>query len=134
MRFRELMDENLYSDTMINNIIGGVAFVDFYDGKIEVTSVNEQFYKILQLESEEFERFNAHINKCEEHYNLFSGLFHQAYENPVTGVQCNYKGQRPTGEFVHLHIRVFFLRETEGHRIFYMGFTDTGVNQIDMTK
>ncbi|MBQ3557952.1 MAG: EAL domain-containing protein [Agathobacter sp.] len=130
---RELMDENLYSDTMINNILGAVAFCDFHDGMIEVTSVNEQFYKVLQLEAEEFERFNAHINNYPEHLNLFQGLFREAYANPVGGVQCNYKGRRPTGEEVHLHIRAFFLRETEGHQIFYVGFTDTAVHQIDVS-
>lgn len=129
---RELMDDNLYSDTMINNILGAVAFVDYHDGVVEVTSVNEHFYKVLKLEAEEFERFNAHINQYEEHLNLFDQLFTQAYENPVTGVQCNYKGRRPTGEDVYLHIRAFFLREAEGHRIFYVGFTDTEVNEIDV--
>ena len=134
VHLRDLMDENLYSDTMINNILGGVAFADYHDDYIEVTSVNEQFYKVLQLESEEFESFNAHINEYEEHQKLFKQLFDKAYENPVAGVECNYKGRRPTGEDVYLHIRVFFLRETEGHRMFYVGFTDTAVNLIDVTK
>lgn len=131
---RELMDENLYSDTMINNILGAVAFCDLHDGMIEVTSVNEQFYKVLQLEAEEFERFNAHINEYKEHQNLFKGLFREAYANRVAGVQCNYKGRRPSGEDVHLHIRAFFLRETEGHQIYYVGFTDTAIHQIDVSK
>lgn len=131
---RELMDDTLYSDTMINNILGAVAFVDYHDGIVDVTSVNEHFYKVLKLEAEEFEHFNAHINEYEEHQNLFKELFRQAYENPVAGTQCNYIGQRPTGEMVCLHIRAFFLRESEGHQIFYVGFTDTAANQIDVRK
>lgn len=131
---RELMDDSLYSDTMINNILGAVAFYDYHDGIVEVTSVNEQFYKVLKLESEEFDSFNTHINTYGEHQKLFKELFRQAYENPVSGTQCNYTGQRPTGEMVYLHIRAFFLRETEGHQIFYVGFTDTEVNQIDVRK
>ncbi|MBQ8518874.1 MAG: EAL domain-containing protein [Agathobacter sp.] len=130
---RELVDESLYSDTMINNILGAVAFCDYHDGIVEVTSVNEQFYKVLQLEAEEFESFNAHINKYPEHLKLFQELFREAYANPVAGVQCNYKGRRPTGEEVRLHMRVFFLRETEGHQIFYIGFTDTAIHEIDVS-
>ncbi len=131
---RELMDDSLYSDTMINNILGAVAFVDYHDGIVDVTSVNEMFYKVLQLESEEFDNFKTHINETDEHRSLFKEMFRLAYENPVAGTQCNYIGQRPTGEMVYLHIRAFFLRESEGHQIFYVGFTDTGVNQIDVTK
>ena len=131
---RELMDDSLYSDTMINNILGAVAFVDYHDGILDITSVNEMFYKVLQLESEEFDNFKTHINETDEHRSLFKEMFRLAYENPVAGTQCNYIGQRPTGEMVYLHIRAFFLRESEGHQIFYVGFTDTGVNQIDVTK
>lgn len=129
---RELMDDTLYSDIMINNILGAVAFCDYHDGKVEVTSVNEHFYKVLQIESGEFDSFNAHINEYKAHLALFQKLFQQAYENPISGVQCNYKGRRITGKEIHLHIRAFFLRETEGHQIFYLGFTDTAVNEIDV--
>lgn len=131
---RELMDDSLYSDTMINNILGAVAFVDYHDGIVDITSVNEMFYKVLQLESEEFDNFKTHINETDEHRSLFKEMFRLAYENPVAGTQCNYIGQRPTGEMVYLHIRAFFLRESEGHQIFYVGFTNTGVNQIDVRK
>ena len=131
---RELMDDKLYSDTMINNILGAVAFCDYYQGMIEITSVNEQFYQVMQLEAEEFEQFNAHISEYKEHQALFKELFHQAYENKVTGAQCNYKGRKLNGEIIRLHIRVFFLRETEGHQIFYVGFTDTAANEIDVSK
>lgn len=129
---RELMDDKLYSDTMINNILGAVAFCDFYKDRIEISCVNEQFYKVLGFSPEQLNNFNERINDYSEHHELFKQLFREAYENVLTGVQCNYIGRRPTGEDVNLHIRVFFLRENEGHQIFYVGFTDTLVNQIDV--
>lgn len=134
VHIRKLMDATLYSDTMINNILGAVAFCDECAGEIVFTSVNEQFYRVLQLEPEEFERFNLRINEYKEHKKLFLEMFQQAYENPISGTQCNYTGRRPTGEMVQLHIRTFFLREQEGHRIFYIGFTDTSCNPIDKSK
>ncbi|MBR2044536.1 MAG: EAL domain-containing protein [Agathobacter sp.] len=131
---RDLMDETIYSDTVINNILGAVAFCAVVNDEIKITSVNEHFYKVLQLEPGEFENFNTHINDYKVHKELFLSLFKEAYENPVSGVQCNYIGKRPTGEKVYFHIRVFFLREIEGNRIFYVGFTDTGCNIIDRSK
>lgn len=134
VRMRELMDEYIYSNTMMNNIIGAVAFCDYHDGIAEITSVNEQFYRVLNIRSSAFEHFNKHLNDYKKHREIYGALFKEAYENPVSGAQCNYKGLRPTGEEIHLHIRVFFLREAEGHRIFYVGFTDTMANQVDATK
>lgn len=129
---RELMDENIYSSTMLNNILGAVAFCDFHDGIVEVNSVNEQFYQLMQMEAEDFEYFNTHIKEYGRHQELFQKLFHQAYENKVAGAKCNYKGQRMNGEEVHLHVRAFFLRETEGHQIYYVGFTDITAPEIEL--
>ena len=134
VRMSELMDEYIYSNTMMNNIIGAVAFCDYHDGRVDITSVNEQFYRVLQIQSGAFEHFNAHLNEYEKHREIYKEMFREAYENPVGGAQCNYTGLRPTGEEVCLHIRVFFLRETEGHQIFYVGFTDTMAKQLDATK
>lgn len=134
VRMSELMDEYIYSNTMINNIIGAVAFCDYHDGIVEITSVNEQFYRVLQIRSYAFEHFNKQLNEYEKHREISRKLFQEAYENQVAGAHCNYKGRRPTGEDICLHIRVFFLREAEGHRTFYVGFTDTMANQVDATK
>lgn len=129
---RELMDGRLYSDTMINNILGAVAFCDYYDEKIEITCVNEQFYKVLQLPRDIYDDFRVCLNAYPKHHKFFKQLFQKAYENQLSGVQCNYIGHKATGEEVKFHIRVFFLRENEGHQIFYVGFTDTLVNQIEI--
>lgn len=134
VRMSELMDEYIYSNTMMNNIIGAVAFCDYHDGIADITSVNEQFYRVLDIQSGAFEHFNEILNGVEKHREICREMFKAAYENPVGGAQCNYKGYRPTGEEVCLHIRVFFLRETEGHQTFYLGFTDTTAKQIDATK
>lgn len=131
---RELMDENIYSSTMLNNILGPVAFCDFHDGIVEVNSVNEQFYQLMQMEAEDFEQFNMHMKEYVRHQDMFRKLFHQAYENKVAGAQCNYVGQRMNGEKVHLHVRVFFLRETEGHQVYYVGFTDTTAPEMELFR
>lgn len=132
VHIRELMDENIYSKTMLNNILGPVAFCDYHDDLVEVNSVNEQFYQLMQMQVEDFERFNLNMKHYVRHQKLFKELFHQAYENKVAGAQCNFKGQRLNGEELHLHVRVFFLRETDGHQIYYVGFTDTTAPEIEM--
>ena len=129
VHIREFMDENLFSDTMINNIIGAVAFYDMHDGNVELTRVNEQFYQVMRIEAVEFDEYKAHIKReeYEEHQKMFRNILEGAYENPVTGMEGNYVCKTPAGELIYLHIRAFFLRETsDGHRIFYVGFLDTG--------
>lgn len=127
---REIFDENVFTDTMMNNIIGAVGFYDVYKDKVELTRVNEQFYKVMRIEGVEFDEFKSRMqsNEYEEYQKMFLRILNEAYENPVTGYVGNVVGKTPAGDVLYLHIRAFFLRESEGHRIFYVGFTDTGVN------
>ncbi len=127
---REIFDENVFTDTMMNNIIGAVAFYDVYKDKVELTRVNEQFYKVMRIEGVGFDEFKSHMlsEEYEEYQRMFRKILDEAYENPVTGSICNIEGRSLSGEVLYLHIRAFFLRESEGHRIFYVGFTDTGVD------
>ncbi len=130
---KEIFDQNLFTDTMINNIMGAVAFYDECDGKVELTRVNEQFYKVMRVEAVEFDTYKSKLKeeKFAEYQKILKQILEDAFNNPVTGSECNVTTKTLTGEEIHLHIRAFFLRETEGHRIFYVGFVDTGINRIE---
>lgn len=133
---REFFDENMFTDTMLNNIIGGVAFYDMHDDTIDLIRVNEQFYKVMKIQEIEFEEYKEHIQteQYTEYQNMFRQILEEAYRNPVSGMECNFVGKVPSGELIYLHIRAFFLRESENHRIFYVGFIDTGMNRINQIR
>lgn len=42
LRTREFLDNNFFTDSMVNDIIGPVAFYEMYENRIEVTRINEQ--------------------------------------------------------------------------------------------
>lgn len=132
----EFLDENVFTDTMVNNIIGAVAFYDVHDGKVELTRVNEQFYQVMRINNVEFDVFKSYMKdeQYDEYHKLFQKILNEAYENPVTGAEYNCITKTIDGEDIYLHIRAFFLRESEGHRIFYVGFTDTGINCVEVRK
>lgn len=130
----EFFDENVFTDTMVNNIIGAVAFYDVCDDKIELTRVNEQFYQVMGINNMEFDVFKNQMEneKYEGYHKFFSKIFEKAYENPVTGAEYTCTTKTVGDKEMKLHIRAFFLRESEGHRIFYVGFTDIGKNCIEV--
>ncbi len=137
VRASEFFDPALFSDAMINNILGAVAFYEISeDNKVALTRVNEQFYRMMNIDVLSTEVYKSHFD--EEEYGMQQELFRQileeAYANPVTGATYNYVGHTPNGDEMLLHIRVFFLRESEGRRIFYVSFTDVGKNRIGEVK
>lgn len=131
---KEFCDSNVFTDTMLNNIIGAVAFYDVCDGQIKLSRVNEQFYRVMRMEDMELEEIRTYIkgDSYGQYQKALAEVFEEAYNNPVTGAECNMIGKTPSGEEIKLHVRAFFLRETNGHRIFYVGYLDVGENVIEI--
>lgn len=126
MHVREFLDENLFSDTMVNNIIGAAAFYDMHDNQIEITRVNEQYYKMSGSSSQEdaanCKKIWNHV-RDDDRQRLFA-IFEQAYEETSNGSEGYIHYVRSDGIVLWVHMRVFFLRENDGHKLFYGSFTD----------
>lgn len=123
---REFLDNNLFTDTMVNNILGAAAFYDMYENHIEITRVNEQYYQLAGIssadEAEYYKKVGDHV-RDDDRQVLFS-IFSNAYENGNGGAQGYIHFLRTDGEVLWVHMRVFFLRERDGHKMFYASLTD----------
>lgn len=149
LRTREFLDNNFFTDGMVNDIIGPVAFYEMYDNRIEVTRINEQYYRLAGIPSSSdvssVKRFWNHI-RDDDRPTLFA-IFEQAYENPLLGANGFIHFLRMDGKTLWVYLRVFFLKETEGKKLFFSSLVDmTGKqekhaseelllsNQIDISK
>ncbi len=126
MHAREFLDNNLFTDTMVNNILGAAAFYDMYENNIEITRVNEQYYQLAGIssaaEAEYSKKIGNHVRDDDRHV-LFS-IFSNAYENGSNGGQGYIHFVRTDGKVLWVYMRVFFLRERDGHKMFYASLTD----------
>lgn len=126
LHMREFLDKNLFNDNMINNILGAVAFYEMYENQIEVTRVNEQYFRLAgasdSIENSSVKRFWNHV-RDDDRPALYA-IFEQAYENPVQGADGYIHFLRSDGKVLWVYMRVFFLRETEGRKLFYSSLTD----------
>lgn len=48
-RLRELLDSNIYSDTMLNNILGPCALYSWHGDDVDIVRYNEQFYESVDV-------------------------------------------------------------------------------------
>ena len=46
LHIKELLNENIVSEAMLNNIMGGVAFYKIHGREIELVRCNEQYFKV----------------------------------------------------------------------------------------
>lgn len=126
LRLREFLDHNLFSDAMLNNILGPAAFYDMYENNIEITRVNEPYFRLADISAKEAalqnKKFWIHVR--DDDRQLLLSIFAQAYENPSGGADGYMHFVRTDGVTLWVQIRIFFLREHEGHKLFYGALTD----------
>lgn len=126
LHMREFLDQNLFSDTMLNNILGPAAFYDMYENNIEITRVNEPYFRMADITAREAalqdKKFWIHVR--DDDRQLLFTIFAQAYENPTGGSGGYIHFVRTDGVVLWVQIRIFFLREHEGHKLFYGTLTD----------
>lgn len=126
LRVREFLDDNLFSDTMVNNILGAAAFYDMYENQIEITRVNDQYYQLAGMTSGTKSDYHKKIwnHVQDDDKGMLFSIFEKAYEDPKNGGHGYVHYVRTDGKVLWVYLRVFFLREQEGHKLFYGSIVD----------
>lgn len=126
LHMREFLDGNLLNDTVFNNILGAAAFYDLYENQLTITRVNEQYYQLAGVSTGKEAAYSKKIwnhVRDDDRQVLFS-LFEQAYENPTSGAQGYIHFLRTDGKELWVYLRIVFLKEKKGHKLFYSSLED----------
>ncbi len=126
LHVREFLDNNLFDDTMLNNILGAAAFYEMYENQIEITRVNDQYYKLAGISSGEDADQGKKLwnNVRDDDRPMLFSIFERAYENPSEGGQGYVHYLRADGKVLWVYLKVFFLREKDGRKLFYSSLVD----------
>ena len=119
-RIREFLDKNIYSDTMLNSIIGSVAIYS-WDGKeqVDIVRYNQQFYESVGVS--DFEKKLDHIEQTvpEESRPTFFKAFKDSIDNKMSGSVVDMRFARIDGAFAFFRLHLFYLGKKEGRHRFY---------------
>lgn len=119
IRIREFLDENIYSDTMLNNILGPVAFYAYKDKQVDIVRFNQQFYEAVN--ASDFHQRLVHIEQFvpEEDKPKLYNMFDEAIGNKANGAVALVRFHRIDGVLMTFLLRVYYLGEKEGFHRFY---------------
>jgi PAS domain S-box-containing protein len=126
LKLEDLFNENITSEAMLNNMLGAIALYEVYEDQCEVLRVNQEYYRITgdnpsDMEDRRWFLLNR-IYKDDRDWVL--NIFENAYSNPIRGGEGIFRQYRLSGELMWVHIRVFFLREQDEHRLYYGAVRD----------
>lgn len=123
IHLRELMESTDVTDTLLNDLMGPVAFFDVFGGNIEIERVNEPYYRYFQEGSgSTVTAAGGHVQNNE--YEKLQEQFERAYRDAPKGAFGAFHYTRKDGSVRWVYLRLFFLREQNGHRHFYGSLTD----------
>lgn len=126
LKLADLFNENITSEAVLNNMLGAIALYEVFEDRCEILRVNEEYFRITgdnPVDMEERRRFM--INKIyKDDIDWVLNIFEKAYGNPIQGAEGIFRRYRSSGELIWIHLRVFFLREQDDHRLFYGSVRD----------
>ena len=118
-RIREFLDKNVYSDNMLNNIIGPVAYYALHDGDIDIVRFNEQFYKTVNVPDfmERLSKIQNYVPEIDKK-RLYQ-LFENAEKDKLNGAYDDIRFNTINGTVLSIHMHLYFIGIKDGAKRFY---------------
>ena len=119
LRIREFLDKNIFSDSMLNNIIGPVAFYSWAGDRTDIVRFNEQFYQAVHVPefAERLDNIERFIHK--DDVNKMHSAFAKAMEDKLSGASQILRFYAPDGTVLSFNIHFYYLGKKEGGERFY---------------
>ena len=121
---RELFDKNVYSDTMLNSILGAVALYTWDGVDVNIVRFNEEFQQTVHARDfyENLQGIQRLMDpvRVPDLYRLLS----EAEEKQLTGSNGILQFQRFDGSPCRYFFRFFYLGEKDGRKRFYGSVRD----------
>ena len=118
-RLRELLDNNIYSDSMLNNILGPCAFYSLHGDDVDIIRYNEQFYEAVDIPnfSERLESIQRFMPKPD--VPLMLRLLREAVQDRLNGAKGVMHFYKTDGTLTTFFMHFYYLHSEGECQIFY---------------
>ena len=119
-QIREFLDQNVFSDAMLNSIIGAAAYYAWDGGeRLDIIRYNEQFRQVV-ADSELDDRTCDILSFLpREDRERMLRLLRKAVEDPLNGASDILSVYRSSGELGRFLLRIFYLEDQGENALFY---------------
>ena len=126
LHVREFLEGSIYSDAMLNNILGPVAFYGRDGDNVDIIRFNNQFVRMIGLEAGTLEERRYHIQHffVEEDRAKFFSLLDEAHKDRINGAKGLFRVYNPDGTIFWIHVLVYYLRDENGRQVYYCSAMD----------
>ena len=118
-RVREFLNDAVYSDAMLNNILGPAAMYSWYEDNVDIIRFNHKFQEAVDVPDfsdrlERIQRFMPPIDR-----KLLINTLEKARLDKMNGASAVMSFGRVDGSYSRFWIHFYYLDEAEGRMRFY---------------
>lgn len=118
-RIREFLDKNIYSDSMLNNIIGAVAIYSLRKNHVDIVRFNQQFMDSVDVPDFLDLLENIETTMPEEDRPFLFETLKQAKEDKLLGASRILRFYRQDGVLSSFKMHFYYIGKKEGTDRFY---------------
>ena len=118
-RIREFLDKSIYSDSMLNSILGAVAIYLWHNDHVDIIRYNQQFFESVNVPDFMDKIVNMDETCPPEDRPLFFEALKQAKANRLVGSETVLRFYRVDGTLAAFKIHFYYLGKTEAGERFY---------------
>ena len=118
---REFMDANMFSDVMLNNILGPVALYRRKGEVVDIIRYNQQFYHMVNAELTQMEKRRGDILQYvhPDDRRMFIEALDRAAADRMNGSRCMLRVYKPNGALCWVSMQLYFMEENEQGTCFF---------------
>ena len=123
---RELLDENVFSDAMLNNILGPVAIYRWDGASLDIIRYNQQFYTMVGIDVEVLEQRRRDILNFfyPDDREKMKRLMERATQDRLNGAEDMVRVFKPNGALHWFSMRLYFMEKNETGTLYYGAMQD----------
>lgn len=135
VRFKDLFQSELASDSILNNILGPIAIYDVYRDNVELLQVNDKYCLLVGQDPVDLAE-NVQVMEAihPDDRKKMQNIFQRSFQRLAEGAEGTVRRRREDGQYIWINIKAFFLREQDGHKMFYGAVRDVSEEMNQFQK
>lgn len=135
VRFKDLFQSELASDSILNNILGPIAIYDVYCDNVELLQVNDKYCLLVGQDPVDLAE-NVQVMEAihPDDRKKMQNIFQRSFQRLAEGAEGTVRRRRKDGQYIWINIKAFFLREQDGHKMFYGAVRDVSEEMNQFQK
>lgn len=125
IHFKELFHEDMMTDQLLNNILGGVALYQYDGTSMNVVRCNDEYYWLIYHEGASCQNGEDVMEAIvKEDRRIMHQALADAKIRGERGTEVVVRRRLSGQEIVWLQTRLFYLSESNGKSVYYAGVSD----------